>query len=392
MWNRRQFLRISGSVIAVWPDRRAHGSDGSVTIFLGGDVMTGRGIDQVLPHPSRPRLHEDYMRSALDYVDLAERAHGRISRPGTVSYVWGDLLPDLERRSPDLRIVNLETSVTTSEEALPKGINYRMHPANVPCLAAAKIDCCVLANNHVLDWGTAGLRETLDALAGAKIATAGAGRSAEDAGRPAVLAPPGKGRVLVFGFGMPSSGIPHDWAARETRPGVNLLPDSSPRSVSRTVEQMERWRRPGDRIVASIHWGGNWGYDVPREQRELAHRLIDAGVDVVHGHSSHHPKGIEVHQGRLVLYGCGDLLNDYEGIAGREEFRGDLVLAYLAALAPSGKLERLDLLPYRIRRFRLQRAAKEDTTWLRDTLDREGEALGTAVELAADGSLAVRWR
>jgi poly-gamma-glutamate capsule biosynthesis protein CapA/YwtB (metallophosphatase superfamily) len=392
MWNRRQFLRIVGGVLAAWPDRRSYGSDGSVTLFLGGDVMTGRGIDQVLPRPSRPELHEDYIRSALDYVELAERAHGRIPQPVTVSYVWGDLLSDLESRSPDFRVVNLETSVTTSEQATPKGINYRMHPANAPCLAAARLDCCVLANNHVLDWGVPGLRETLDALGDAQIATTGAGRSAEDAARPAILQKPGKGRVLVFGFGMPSSGIPRDWAASETRPGVNLLPDSSPRSVSRAVEQVNRWRRPGDRIVASIHWGGNWGYDVPREQRELAHGLIDGGVDVVHGHSSHHPKGIEVHEGRLVLHGCGDLLNDYEGISGREEFRDDLVLAYLAALDPSGRLERLDLLPYRIRRFRLERATKEDATWLRDVLDREGKALGTGVELAPDGGLTVRWR
>jgi poly-gamma-glutamate capsule biosynthesis protein CapA/YwtB (metallophosphatase superfamily) len=363
-----------------------------VTLFLGGDVMTGRGIDQVLPRPGSPRLHEAYVGSALGYVELAERAHGRISRPVTFSYVWGDLLSDLESRSPDLRIVNLETSITTSEEALPKGINYRMHPANVPCLAAAKIDCCVLANNHLLDWGVPGLRETLEALAGTGIATAGAGRSAEDAQRPATLVTMGEGRVLVFGFGMPSSGIPDDWAAIDTRPGVNLLPDSSPRSVSRAVERMERWRRPDDRIVISIHWGGNWGYAVPREERELAHRLIEAGVDVVHGHSSHHPKGIEVYQGRLVLYGCGDLLNDYEGISGHEEFRGDLALGYLASLEPSGTLKHLDLLPYRIRRFRLERAATEDTRWLRDTLDREGKALGTAVELAADGSLTVRWR
>jgi poly-gamma-glutamate capsule biosynthesis protein CapA/YwtB (metallophosphatase superfamily) len=391
LWNRRQFLRMSGGALAAWPSPRSGGPVTDVTLFLGGDVMTGRGIDQVLPRPSRPRLHEAYVGSALDYVELAERAHGRISRPVTFSYVWGDLLSDLERRSPDLRIVNLETSVTTSEEALPKGINYRMHPANVPCLAAAKIDCCVLANNHILDWGAPGLRETLEALTGAGIATTGAGRSVEDAGRPAVLPTSGERRVLVFGLGMPSSGIPHDWAARDTRPGVNLLPDSSPRSVSSAVEGMERWRRSGDRVVASIHWGGNWGYDVPREHRELAHRLIERGVDVVHGHSSHHPKGIEVHEGRLVLYGCGDLLNDYEGISGHEEFRGDLVLGYLAALEPAGRLKHLDLIPYRIRGFRLERAAKEDTKWLRDTLDREGRALGTAVELAADGSLTVRW-
>ena len=303
MWNRRQFLWMSGGALAAWPGPRSPGPVASVTLFLGGDVMTGRGIDQVLARPSSPRLHEAYVGSALGYVELAERAHGRISRPVTFSYVWGDLLSDLERRSPDLRIVNLEISVTTSEDALPKGINYRMHPANVPCLAAAKIDCCVLANNHVLDWGTPGLRETLAVLATAEIATAGAGRSAEDAGRPAVLDTSGKGRVLVFGFGMPSSGIPHDWAASDTRPGVNLLPDSSPRSVSRAVERMGRWRRPGDRIVASIHWGGNWGYHVPREERELAHRLIEGGVDVVHGHSSHHAKGIEIYQGDLCSMG-----------------------------------------------------------------------------------------
>jgi poly-gamma-glutamate capsule biosynthesis protein CapA/YwtB (metallophosphatase superfamily) len=395
MWKRRDFLRVSCGVLAMWPDRRSHGSDGSdgrVMVFLAGDVMTGRGIDQVLPHPSPPRLYETAMSSALGYVELAERAHGRIPRPVTVSYIWGDLLSDLERRSPDVRVVNLETSVTTSEDALPKGINYRMHPANVPCLTAAKIDCCVLANNHVLDWGRAGLRETLLALAGAEIATTGAGGSADEAGRPAVLSTSRKGRVVVFGFGMPSSGVPQDWAASETGPGVNVLPDSSLRSVGRAVEQIRRWRSPGDRVVASIHWGGNWGYVVPREQRELGHRLIDEGVDVVHGHSSHHPKGIEVHEGRLVLHGCGDLLNDYEGIAGQEEFRSELVLAYLAVLDPSGKLERLDLLPYRIRRFRLERATKEEATWLRDTLDREGKALGTAVELAADGSLAVHWR
>jgi len=220
-------MGMSGGALAAWAGPGSPAPAGSVTLFLGGDVMTGRGIDQVLPHPSRPQLYEACVRSALDYVELAERAHGRIPRPVTFSYVWGDLLSDLERRSPDRRIVNLETSVTTSEEALPKVINYRMHPANVPCLVAAKLDCCVLANNHVLDWGIAGLRETLEVLTAAGIATAGAGRNAEDAGRPAVLDTSGKGRVLVFGFGMPSSGIPHDWAASETGPGVNLLPDSS---------------------------------------------------------------------------------------------------------------------------------------------------------------------
>ena len=94
--------------------------------------------------------------------------------------------------------------------------------------------------------------------------------------------------------------------------------------VMRAVRAIER---PGDVFVVSLHWGGNWGYGIPPAQADFAHALIDeAGVDVVWGHSSHHAKGIEVYHGKLVLYGAGDLINDYEGIAGHEEFRGDLVL------------------------------------------------------------------
>ncbi|HEX9877896.1 MAG TPA: CapA family protein, partial [Gammaproteobacteria bacterium] len=149
---------------------------GEVTLMLCGDVMLGRGIDQILPHPSSPVLYEGYVRSALDYVALAERTNGPIPRAVPFSYVWGDALDELDRRKPDLRIINLETAVTRSDRPELKGINYRMNPANLPCVGAAGIDCCVLANNHVLDWGREGLLETLDAVKQAGIKTAGAGR------------------------------------------------------------------------------------------------------------------------------------------------------------------------------------------------------------------------
>src|SRR5262245_18251515 len=121
--------------------------------------MTGRGVDQLLPHPSNPQLYEPVVRSSLEYVATAERAHGPLHRPVDYRYVWGDALTELERRRPAARIVNLETSVTTSERAAPKGINYRMHPANIGVLSAAGIDCATLGNNHVLDWGREGLLE-----------------------------------------------------------------------------------------------------------------------------------------------------------------------------------------------------------------------------------------
>jgi poly-gamma-glutamate synthesis protein (capsule biosynthesis protein) len=102
----------------------------------------------------------------------------------------------------------------------------------------------------------------------------------------------------------------------------------------RLVDRVRREKRPGDVVLRSIHWGSNWGYDVTDDQVRFAHRLVDGGVDLVHGHSSHHPRPIEVHRGKLVLYGCGDLINDYDGISGHEEFRPDLRLLYFAALEP----------------------------------------------------------
>ena len=98
-----------------------------VTLFLRGDVMTGRGVDQILDRPSKPHLHEQYVRSALGYVDIAERATGPIDRPAKPAYIWGDALAEHERVRPDARIINLETAVTTAEDAWHgKGIHYRM--------------------------------------------------------------------------------------------------------------------------------------------------------------------------------------------------------------------------------------------------------------------------
>jgi len=360
-----------------------------VSLFLCGDVMTGRGIDQILSHPGDPRLYESYVSSALTYVSLAEDVNGPIPRPVDDAYIWGAALEELERLQPAARIVNLETAVTEVGQPAPKGINYRMHPKNVGCLAAARIDCCTLANNHVLDWGREGLVETIHTLNSAGIRTAGAGIDRKMAEAPAVLPLPGDGRVLVFSFGETGSGIPRDWAATPGRPGLNLLPDLTTGTANRLAATIRRFRRPNDIIVASIHWGGNWGYEVPEEHQAFARRLVElGGADIIHGHSSHHPKPFEIHRRKLILYGCGDFLNDYEGIGGYEYFRGDLVLMYIPRLnRETADLVRLDMIPLQIRKFRLNRASRSDAEWLRETLNREGRPFGTSIDISADGAL-----
>jgi poly-gamma-glutamate synthesis protein (capsule biosynthesis protein) len=363
----------------------------TTTLFLCGDVMLGRGIDQILPHRGDPRLYESYVKSAKTYVELAERLNGPIPKRVNYEYVWGDALAELQRVQPDARIVNLETAITRNSNPEPKGIIYKMNPDNMPCLTAAGIDCCVLANNHVLDWGNPGLLETLDSLAAAGIRTAGAGRNAAQAEAPAILEIAGMRRVLVFAFGSATSGIPSDWAAGHAKAGVNLLEDLSDRTVAHIAARVQAARRLGDLVVASIHWGGNWGYRIPPERRHFAQALIEkAAVDIVHGHSSHHPLGIEIYRGKPILYGCGDFINDYEGISGYEEFRSDLIIMYLPTIsASSGRLVDLRLVPFQVSKFRLNHAMREDAVWLRDTLDRESAKFGTRVTLNEDGILTV---
>ena len=373
---------------------RASRTSDLVTIFMCGDVMTGRGIDQVLPHPGDPLIHEPYVKSATGYVELAERANGPIPKPVSFSYPWGDALKEWERVNPDVRIINLETSVTTSNDYWSgKGIHYRMHPKNIPCLTAAKIDFCSLANNHVLDWGYRGLTETLETLKHVNINSAGAGQNLHEAETPAVIEVQGKGRVIVFSYGLPSSGIPSSWAASEDRPGVNLLKDLSAPTIRYVKEQVEAVKQQRDIVVASIHWGGNWGYDIRPEQTEFAHKLIDdAGVDVIHGHSSHHVRGMEVYNERLIIYGAGDFLNDYEGIRGYESLRDDLALMYFVSMDPStGQLVRLHMTPIRIQHFRANQASRRDALWLRDVLNREGKKFRTRVEMNQDNTLTLRW-
>jgi len=365
-----------------------------VTLFMTGDVMTGRGIDQALPHPGDPVIYEPYMKSAKGYMRIAEQANGPIPRPAAFSYVWGDALEELQRRKPDLRIINLETSITASNDYWKdKGINYRMHPQNIAALTQAGINCCALANNHILDWGYAGLFETLQTLQKANIAGSGAGQTLSEAAAPAVMAIADKGRVVVFSFGLESSGIPSSWAAAADKPGVNLLTDLSDNTVVHIAQNVRKIKQKGDIVVASIHWGGNWGYEISRAQKGFGHRLIDqADVDVIYGHSSHHVKGIEVYKEKLILYGCGDFINDYEGIGGYEEFRADLSLMYFVTIDPaSGKLSQLQMIPTQIKRFRVNRASIDDARWLENTLNREGARFGTQVTVDKNNVLTMRW-
>lgn len=179
----------------------------------------------------------------------------------------------------DLRILNLETAITTSDQAMPdKTIHYRMNPANVGVLSAAAPDACVLANNHVLDFGESGLLQTLQALTAAGLETVGVGRDDDEAWRPLEFSAGGR-RVLLWSVGAADSGVPASWTATPGRPGVAFVGDLSEAVQADLCARIERTKRPGDLAVVSVHWGSNWGYRIPRAHVRFARRLVDAGAD-----------------------------------------------------------------------------------------------------------------
>jgi poly-gamma-glutamate capsule biosynthesis protein CapA/YwtB (metallophosphatase superfamily) len=362
---------------------------GLVTLLLCGDVMTGRGVDQILPHAGDPTLWETHVRDARTYVALAEEVNGPIPRPVDFSWPWGDALPLIEQMAPDVRLINLETSITRGGEvARGKAVHYRMTPENVGCLTIARPSACALANNHVLDFGGQGLRDTMHTLAQAGIATAGAGIDATEARQPVVVNLKGGNRMVVCSTGTQSSGIPPAWAATRDRPGVYLLSEVSIATADEVAELVWQRKRPGDLAAVSIHWGSNWGYDVPVEHVRFAHRLIDRGVDLVHGHSSHHPRPVQVYRGKLILYGCGDFIDDYEGIGGYEKYREDIRLVYFASVEPdTGRLVRLRMVPMQALQMRLCHASSEDTEQVRILLNGISHRFGSQVQLIGGGVL-----
>jgi poly-gamma-glutamate synthesis protein (capsule biosynthesis protein) len=362
-----------------------------VTVLMGGDVMLGRGVDQILSSPGDPALQEPYVRNANQYVELAEKANGPIHRPVDWTWPWGDALALVDDIDPDVRLINLETTITDRGAFAPrKAIHYRMHPQNLPALTAFRPDVCALANNHILDFGPYGLSDTVAALSHAGIRPIGAGSDLSAARSPATVAAD-YNQVLIGSVAATSSGVPESWAAHTDRPGVWVIRDVSHHAAADVVaEAVLAHKSDRDVAIVSVHWGPNWGYAPGLSEVQFAHRLVDAGVDIVHGHSSHHPRPIEIYRGRPILYGCGDVIDDYEGIGGHESFRGDLRLLFVAITGPAGgELASLRMIPLRVRQMRLERASVADAAWLSQTIEHVSRQFGTHVITRPDNLLEV---
>jgi poly-gamma-glutamate synthesis protein (capsule biosynthesis protein) len=365
--------------------------------------MTGQGIAPLMPTAGAPLRRS--MRSALDYVhdagasppsagsDAADGGHpDTLPRPVCFEYPWGDALSLLRRETPDLCLANLEACITARGTPASPQIHARLSPQQLPVLAALGVQGVVLAGPHALDWGPHGLHDTLQCLRQAGIRGVGAGHDSIEAAEEAQWPLPGRGRLRLLAFGHASCGLAATAAAAERRPGINWLRDLDARAVAGIAARVGAQRREGDIVVVSLHWGAQWGYEVTREQRDFAQALVDvAGVDLVWGQASRHPRPIEVHHGRLILYGVGTFLKDAGLAAGHEQLRPELAALYLPRLATDGRLLDLRLWPLRVHLFRLKRACASEAQWLARALGAACRRHGTALAPRGDGSLRLDW-
>lgn len=331
-------------------------------------------MDQIFSSSTSPELYEDYVKDARDYIKLAEERNGPIPRHVSPDYIWGEALRIWKDEAPDFKIINLETAVTRRDTPLiGKGINYRMHPDNLEILQAPGIDFVCLANNHILDWKRAGLLETISSLDKLSIQHSGAGANLTEAKAPTIFQLK-EGRVLVFSLCLETSGVPWDWKAGEEKEGVWLIQSTGKSGQDEVSEVIRSFKEEDDVVILSIHWGGNWGYDISDSQKDFAHNLIDEGlVDIIHGHSSHHPKGFEVYKGHPIFYGCGDFINDYEGIRSFPEFHSDLTLMYFVEFVPRPfLLKSMTMYPLKMKNFRLVNTSRYEAKWIYDVLKNSG--------------------
>ncbi len=303
-----------------------------ITIGFMGDVMLGRLVNQVIDTKG-------------------------------YKYPWGNMLPILHEN--DINIINLETTLTRSVKKVPKVFNFKATPEKVQSLIDARIDVVNLANNHALDFSQEGLLETLKTLDNANIKHVGAGENAQKARAPVIIEKKGI-RIGIIGFTDNEPG----WKAEKNKPGTNYFRVGDVEKVKKDIAHM---RDEVDFIIATQHWGPNKREVPTQEFINFAHAMIDAGVDIIHGHSAHVTQGIESYKGKLILYDTGDFIDDY--MVG-PILRNDHSFLFQVTVSKNS-IKRLTLIPVKIENRQVNRATGKDYHELVDRIKRLSQAFWT---------------
>lgn len=217
------------------------------------------------------------------------------------STVLAPIAPTLGRA--DLAVVNLETAVTSGGDAASKAFAFRTPATAFEALRGGGADVASMANNHGMDFGEDGLRDSLAAAARHGFPVIGIGRNAKQAYAPLRRTVNGQRIAILAATQVLDDHLISSWTAGPGKPGL-----ASAKEVPRLLRAVRQARRTSDTVVVYLHWGVELMECPTRDQRTLARQLVAAGADVVVGGHAHRLQGVGRMRGALVGYGLGNFV------------------------------------------------------------------------------------
>ena len=272
----------------------------------------------------------------------------------------------------DLTFANLECPISERGTAAQKPYTFRAHPFTVEALTDSGINLVSLANNHILDYGVDALEDTLELLEEQGIAYTGAGRNEAEARKGVTLELGGVKTTVLAYSGVFRHGYP-EWRAGPENPGTLYYCERE-----QFITDIEKARCRADVVIVSLHFGEEYSHQVTDEQRETSRLAVDSGADLVLGHHSHTPQGIELYRGRPIVYSLGNFLfYPFSKSICNETY-------VLQTRVGQKGIESLRLIPVLLGNSQPYPAAGEEAARLRTLLTGLLEDLGTAWEIEGE--------
>jgi poly-gamma-glutamate capsule biosynthesis protein CapA/YwtB (metallophosphatase superfamily) len=215
--------------------------------------------------------------------------------------VMASIAPVLRRA--DLAVVNLETAVTSGGTQVAKQFTFRAPPSAFAALRAGGVDVASMANNHGMDFGESGLRNSLAAAKRYRFPVIGIGLDAKQAYRPFRRTINGQRIAVIGATQVLDDELISAWTAGPHKPGL-----ASAKDVPRLLQEVRAARRTSDTVVVFLHWGVELAECPSNDQRTLARQLVAAGADVVVGGHAHRVQGAGYLGHALVDYGLGNFV------------------------------------------------------------------------------------
>lgn len=234
----------------------------------------------------------------------------------------------------DLTVVNLECAISDLGSPVPKTFNFRCDPAALSSMRKAGVEVANQGNNHAYDYGAAAVVDGRKNLVENHIAPVGAGKNSKEALSPALFDIK-KWKIAVVGFDKVVDPYPTAIAGPD-KPGTAAGHDENA-----MVEAVRAAAKQSDIVVVDIHWGVELDTRPRAGDVQLAHRLIDAGADVIFGGHSHRLQPMEMYKGRPIFYSLGNFVWPRHSTAGattavaevivspKGRFRGRLIPAFI---------------------------------------------------------------